>query len=1033
MPLTNAKSFRVFAFALILGAVSSAAMANDAINITTAAPTGSATGGPFFVPNESYTLSFVLGLRGLMNSDSFVCDDKANPCYQVDVNVNLPADYSLTHPTDTIRITLGWDPQASDLDMHVYTPPYNTAAGTAFRSSRNNPPTPEAVEFPAPSGVSTYRVYVVPSAPAALTATVTATLVAGPPPTGGGGGGTGTLGGPTFTNYKPPATLTTFADSVNEPTMGVNIGTNKAYMMFTLDTLEAAFDDSTSPATATWRNLGRAGAPTTADPFLTVDQHRLPDGSVNNRVWIAQLLAASSYMAYNDRQENTSWTRSQTGPGEVHGVDNESIAAGPYPNNQKPSTARSDATYPHALYYCSHSGVNAFCSRSDDGGLTFNTSKPIFPLADNCGNHGHVKVGADGTVYVPMNNSCEGHEGVSISVDAGETWHYVTVPATASGRWDSSIAIANDGKTIYYGYGEQGDDRPMIIKGTLDKSDPNNPVIHWYEPAIDVGAPAGLANIVFPTVVAGDPDRAAFIFHGTTTEGNSGDQASFPATAEWYLYAATTFDGGKTWALRNVTPNDPTQRGSICDGGTGCSNDPDDRNLLDFMDADIDGEGRLLIAYADGCVDACVASGPNTYSARGYIARQSSGQRMYARFDPAPPANTPAAPALKATRSATGASLTWSTPSSGNAPITSYNVERSSNGAAFRSIASMAGSATKYDDATAIDPAAVYSYRVSAVNSYGAGAPSNVVTPPMPQQNVCTPPGITILSDGTGDTVGVVTLYGMPIGVTNPAATDLTFLSVSQPYTPGGELSLLFQLRATSGGSLQPSTSWFASFTNPAGVVYAARMVTDAAGAPRFESYKVAAASSGLRRGDFIEGTPAAVTGSYSPSTGLITILVPGKNVGVTSAGTLTNFFAMSTLLPADRASQPFDMMPNDGVATGRLDIQSVPSCAPNQAPHAVLNAAMVSGKPMVVEFDASGSYDPDATSSDPQLRDTIVKYVFDFGDGTAPLATTNPRVTHTYPGVGSWGATLLVQDSRGKTSDTAGFKQVCESCLRKK
>lgn len=1034
MSLNYRKSFRVFGFALFFAAISSAAMARDAINISTAAPTGSATGGPFFVPNESYTLSFVLSLRGLANGDSFICDDAVNPCYQVDVNVNLPTDYALTHPTDTIRITLGWDPQASDLDMHVYQPPYDTAGGHPFRSSRQNPPAPEAVEFPAPSGATTYRVYVVPSAPAALSATVTATLVAGPPPTGGGGAGNASIGGPTFTNYRPPEGVTTRGDSVSEPTMGVNIGTNKAYMLFTLDVLEASFDDGTSPATATWKNLGRGGAPTTADPFMTVDEHRLPDGSVNNRLWIAQLLAATSYMAYNDQApDSTTWVRSQTGPGEVHGVDNQSIAAGPYPNNQKPSTARSDANYPHALYYCSHSGVNAFCSRSDDGGLTFNTSKPIFPLADGCGNHGHVKVGADGTVYVPMNNTCEGHEGVSISVDAGETWHYVTVPATAGGRWDSSIAIANDGKTIYYGYGESGDDRPMIIKGTLDKSDPNNPIIHWYEPAVDVGAPAGLANIVFPTVVAGDPDRAAFIFHGTTTEGDSGDQASFPANAEWYLYAATTFDGGKTWQLRNVTPNDPTQRGSICDGGTGCDNDPDDRNLLDFMDADIDGEGRILIGYADGCVDACVSAGPNSYSARGYIARQTSGQRMYARFDPAPPANTPASPALKGSRGAFGVTLNWSTPSSGNAPITSFNVERNTNGSGFRSLATMAGTATKYDDATAIAADAVYQYRVSAVNAYGTGAPSNVVTPPLPQQSVCTPPGITVLNDGTGDTVGVVTLYGLPVGPTAPGVTDLTLLTVSQPYMPGGALSLLFQLKTAAGGTLPPSTSWFASFTNPSGVVYAVRMVTDATGTPRFESYKVAAASSGLRRGDFIEGTPTAVSGTYSPTTGLITISVPGSNVGVTAAGTITNFFSMSTLLPADRASQPFDMMPNDGLATGRLDILPVPACAPNRAPVAVLSAAITNGKPLVVAFDASGSFDPDANSSDPQLRDTIVKYVFDFGDGTAPVATTNPRISHTYPGNGTWGATLLVQDSRGKASDTAARKQICESCLRKK
>jgi PKD repeat protein len=75
--------------------------------------------------------------------------------------------------------------------------------------------------------------------------------------------------------------------------------------------------------------------------------------------------------------------------------------------------------------------------------------------------------------------------------------------------------------------------------------------------------------------------------------------------------------------------------------------------------------------------------------------------------------------------------------------------------------------------------------------------------------------------------------------------------------------------------------------------------------------------------------------------------------------------------------------------------------------------------------------FDPDATSSDPQLRDTIVKYVFDFGDGTAPVATTEPTVDHQYAQGGQYGATLRVQDSRGKASAAEAVKQICEKCLK--
>ncbi|MGZ3459352.1 MAG: hypothetical protein ACXU86_12715, partial [Archangium sp.] len=83
---------------------------------------------------------------------------------------------------------------------------------------------------------------------------------------------------------------------------------------------------------------------------------------------------------------------------------------------------------------------------------------------------------------------------------------------------------------------------------------------------------------------------------------------------------------GKTWVSSDATPNDPVQRGSICTGGTTCGND---RNLLDFMDITVDSQGRVLVGYADGCVGACVQSGPNSFSQYATIARQSGGTLLF--------------------------------------------------------------------------------------------------------------------------------------------------------------------------------------------------------------------------------------------------------------------------------------------------------------------------------------------------------------------------------------------------------------------
>ena len=83
----------------------------------------------------------------------------------------------------------------------------------------------------------------------------------------------------------------------------------------------------------------------------------------------------------------------------------------------------------------------------------------------------------------------------------------------------------------------------------------------------------------------------------------------------WHIYAASTFDGGATWTTVRVTPvNDPVQRGSICTGGTTCGAD---RNLLDFNDTEIDHEGRVIIAFADGCVGCTSPTGADSLVGKG--------------------------------------------------------------------------------------------------------------------------------------------------------------------------------------------------------------------------------------------------------------------------------------------------------------------------------------------------------------------------------------------------------------------------------
>jgi hypothetical protein len=142
---------------------------------------------------------------------------------------------------------------------------------------------------------------------------------------------------------------------------------------------------------------------------------------------------------------------------------------------------------------------------------------------------------------------------------------------------------------------------------------------------------------VFPEIIAGDGDRAAFAFLGTRTAGNPQAAGFGDANndgvydgGEWHLYIATTYDRGKTWTTVDATPKDPVQRGPICLGGISCS---DARNLLDFNDIAVDKAGHIVAAYADGCTGTCVTStqtAANTRTAKATFARQVSGTGLFA-------------------------------------------------------------------------------------------------------------------------------------------------------------------------------------------------------------------------------------------------------------------------------------------------------------------------------------------------------------------------------------------------------------------
>ena len=266
-------------------------------------------------------------------------------------------------------------------------------------------------------------------------------------------------------------------------------------------------------------------------------------------------------------------------------------------------------------------GTAAYCGASVNGGASYNPGVPIYQFTQCGGLHGHIRVAPDGTAVVPNQNCApapdptaagdvlSGHmfpnQAAVVSADNGVTWTVNVIPGSNSTLRSDPSAAFDATNRMYFGYEDgvfPGNDVTLLqVGGRAMISTSANSGANWTTP-VDVGAPFGIQNVTFPEVVGGDAGRAAYAFLGSPTGGNP-ENTSFQGY--WYLYVAMTADSGSTWAVQNLTPGDPVQRGCIYLAGNGdCPSTK--RNLYDFMDITVDNHGRVLVGYADGCTGTCV-------------------------------------------------------------------------------------------------------------------------------------------------------------------------------------------------------------------------------------------------------------------------------------------------------------------------------------------------------------------------------------------------------------------------------------------
>jgi photosystem II stability/assembly factor-like uncharacterized protein len=782
------------------------------------------------------------------------------------------------------------------------------------------------------------------------------------------------------------------------------------------------------------------------DPILFTDPGtgRTFVSQLNSESAGPALVGLNSLMAFTD-DDGATWSPAQVNPPDGSN-DHQTVGAGPYPNS---IPAGINPTYPNAVYYCGQSGnvlvaaSTAFCSRSDDGGLNFGKSVPIYPGSPAPGGcsqliHGHVKVAPDGTVYVP-NARCGGGQAVTVSTDAGTTWTVRTVPESVSGSTDPSVGISKDAPAgsatsnrIYMAWDGPLPTPTPAPSATPAPASPDNHAfvaysddrgVTWSKP-FDIGASLGINNAVFPSVVVGDKNRAAVAFLGTRTGGDH-QAADFPGT--WYGLVAHTYDGGQTWTTVNATPNGPVQREACIWNGGGANVC---RNLLDFNDITMDDKGRVLFAYADGCIDQCETGGTNSYSSKATIARQSGGKGLLAAFDSPEPV-APQRGCLSGRRDDMASYLQWVAPDAGGSAITSYKIFRATTtpGSEIQ-VGQQIGDKETFTDRSVNPAVAKYIYRIVAVNAAGSSLPSNplelTISPRLEFTGSCSQPGVTAVSDPVGDESDGQTSH------------DITSVSIAEPIsnaTTGAADNIIFTMKVVDLATVPPDWRWSVRFNvpgynPPAAPVVGAQedwfvsMISTDPTNPRFTLGTTGVFQGAARFFTTITDLPTGPNASHFNADGTITMVLPkslfqSKAVCTGTCGALTTGQAINITLGSVRFSPPSELPGTGGTnetipdTTGAASYQlrTANLCLPNAAPLARLAQDANSGPvALTVHFDGSGSSDPDPI-------DQIGTYTFNFGDGNDDVVQNSPLIAHTFAKPGLYAVRLVVTDSRGKVS----------------
>jgi hypothetical protein len=267
--------------------------------------------------------------------------------------------------------------------------------------------------------------------------------------------------------------------------------------------------------------------------------------------------------------------------------------------------------------------VGSYVLRNDNAGATGmwyvpSTGTPVGPPSiDGVTQSGSMEVDNTGgihnhAIYVGYLAFIAGGSGlidesfhVAVSTDGAKTFTSYKVPGGDNARNFTKIFLDTAGNL--YAVWTDNSTQQTYLATSLANAPGNvaNPGSVWKGPYRISASPANVT--IFPDIRAGSPGRIAVIYYGTGAKAATPDDVQ-PNSGGWYPYVAFSTNALCMWSstacsspsfhqtriTQKINHND-----NICTSGTACAATGGNRNLLDYMDIDMDRQGHVGFVWSD--------------------------------------------------------------------------------------------------------------------------------------------------------------------------------------------------------------------------------------------------------------------------------------------------------------------------------------------------------------------------------------------------------------------------------------------------